>query len=76
MADKRDAIIALALAQQIKPILAGAGAPIQGFVLAELLATWLAGHTDDDPDKARRLRAGLLLSLLTAVRQLVALADG
>ena len=37
----------IALAQSIKPLLAGKGPEAQGAALADLVATWLAGHHPD-----------------------------
>ena len=36
----------LALAEAIKPMLAGKGDDVQGAVLAELVSTWLGGYQD------------------------------
>lgn len=35
---------AAAIADEIRPLLAGKGAAVQGAVLMQLTATWLAGH--------------------------------
>ena len=60
------------LVQRIGPILAGHPAPIQGAVLADLLATWLAGHhVPGDQDATRSKRAELLAMHCSTVRQLV-----
>ena len=62
----------LLVADQIKPILAGQGSPIQSAILAELTAIWLAGHIiPDDPEETRRLRAELLDGHVRLIRQLI-----
>jgi hypothetical protein len=48
----------------IRPIMAGHGPLVQGLVLADLLAYWLAGH----PEEARK---GVLKLHLEAVEDLV-----
>lgn len=54
-------------------ILAGNPAPVQGAVLADLLAIWLAGHIAESGDAAEtaRLREEMLDYHLRAVRALV-----
>ena len=69
-----EAEIALALAEAIKPMLAGHDPRVQGAALAELLATWLAGHQADTPRETERMRDLLLRGHIDAVRQLVPLA--
>jgi hypothetical protein len=60
------------LITRIKPILAGHSPDIQGAVLADLLAIWLAGHIDpDSPRETRKIRDSLLHNHLDAVRTLV-----
>jgi hypothetical protein len=60
-----------ALANRIKPLLAGHPAELQGAVLADLLAIWLAGHhVEGDEDATRKFRAELLSDHLAAVRLL------
>jgi hypothetical protein len=57
---------------QIEPILAGHPAPVQGAVLADLLATWLAGHIDKgSSQRTDLLREELLRHHLRTVRLLV-----
>lgn len=58
----------VALVDQIRPILHGRGEMIQGAVLADLLAMWLAGHVGPD---AEALRAELLAMHIDAVRKLI-----
>ena len=56
----------------ISPLLAGHPSPIQGAVLADLLATWLAGHIIlGDPAGTDALRERLLAFHLVAVRELI-----
>lgn len=60
------------LAKAIKPLLAGKSPAIQGAVLADLLALWLAGHVvPGDPAAAEELRAELLARHVRAVIRLV-----
>jgi hypothetical protein len=50
-----------AIVEQIKPLLAGKGAAVQGSVLADLTAIWIAGHiVPGDPAATRELQAGML----------------
>jgi hypothetical protein len=61
----------IALVDKIRPVLAGRAPEVQGAVLADLLAMWLAGHhTAGDEDATRRLRADLLAHHCAAVRAL------
>jgi len=70
------ALLAADLVERISPLLAGKGSAAQGAALADLLAIWLTGHiVIGDRAETRKLRAELLSSHLTAVRQLVDLAD-
>jgi len=65
-AEVRDMEAAIdAIVEQIRPLLAGKPAPLQGYVCAELTAIWLAGHHPD-------FRENLLRSQEIAVRELVA----
>ena len=62
----------VAVIEQIRPILRGKPAEMQGAVLADLLAIWLAGHhVEGDPDATRKFRAELLSAHLLQVRKLV-----
>jgi hypothetical protein len=63
------------LARTIGGLLYGKGPMVQAAVLADLTATWLAGHRADTPDATRGLRAELLSLHCTAIRKLVRLAD-
>ena len=60
------------LIERIRPILAGQPPPVQGAVLADLLATWLAGHIDRTSNQhTDALREELLTHHLATVRALV-----
>jgi hypothetical protein len=62
------------LVRLIGPILKGHPAPIQGAVLADLLAIWLAGHViEDDPAQTDRLRNSILKMHMGKVRELIPL---
>ena len=54
-----------ALVERIRPLLAGKPPPLQGAVLADLLAIWLAGHDAS-------LRDELLKAHIESVRALIA----
>lgn len=63
-----DACEICAILEAIKPLLAGRAAAVQGTVLADLLATWLAGHlVEGDEAASRQLRSDLLASHVDAV---------
>lgn len=59
---------ALEIIDRIKPLLAGHPPEVQGAVLADLLALWLAAHNSD-------ARAGVLDAHLNGVIQLVELNE-
>ena len=60
-----------AIVAQIKPLLAGKSPEVQGAVLADCLAIWLAGHQAAGGAAAtRKLRAELLAEHCFAVRHL------
>ena len=63
----------LDLANKIKPLLAGHSPKVQGAALAELLATWLAGHrlTCGDASETERMHEELLAMHIVTVRILV-----
>lgn len=64
---------AAAIVEAIKPLLAGRRPELQGLVLMDLLVTWLGGFiAPDDPVRTRELRAILLETHVTAVRELLA----
>lgn len=56
---------------RIRPHLAGLPPEIQGAVLADLLAMWLAGHQGGDEDATYNFREDLLDEHLKAVRALI-----
>jgi hypothetical protein len=60
------------LVKQIEPLLAGQPRQLQGAVLADLLAIWLAGHyVEGDQAATTELRAELLKHHLETVDRLV-----
>jgi hypothetical protein len=60
-----------AIVAQVRPLLAGKPAEIQGGVLADCLALWLAGHQIEGDEKATAtLRANLLALHMGAVQAL------
>jgi hypothetical protein len=62
----------LALVKEIRPLLAGRDANVQGAVLADLLAMYLAGHVQlGDPKATKRMREQVLKLHLTGVRALI-----
>jgi hypothetical protein len=62
------------IVESIRPLLAGKPPELQGAVLADLLAIWLAGHhVADDEDATRTMRAELLAAHCRAVRQLTSI---
>ena len=61
------------IVQSIRPLLAGKPPELQGAVLADLLAIWLAGHTvQGDPAATRQLRTEVLEAHLAGMRPLIA----
>ncbi len=56
------------IVERIRPLLAGHRPEIQGAVLADLLATWLAGHMGEGAD---RVREELLRMHIEMVRKLI-----
>jgi hypothetical protein len=62
------------IVESIRPLLAGKPPELQGAVLADLLAIWLAGHhVAGDEDATRKIRAELLAEHCFAVRQLTSI---
>jgi hypothetical protein len=62
----------MALVQAISPLLVGRSHWVQGAVLADLLAMWLAGHiVRGDPRQTKKVREQMLKSHLIAVRALI-----
>jgi hypothetical protein len=69
--DQEKIEIAHTIVEQIKPLLAGRPPGVQGLVLADLLAIWLAGHqVVGDQDATRTLRDELLAAHCLMVREL------
>jgi hypothetical protein len=61
------------IVKRIKSLLAGREPEIQGAVLADCLAIWLAGHiVPGDPAATARLRAEILAMHLDAIPRLIA----
>ena len=64
------------MVEAIRPLLAGKSAPVQGAVLADLLAIWLAGHsTDRGSTEDAALREELLAHHIKAVRTLISVNE-
>ena len=62
----------MALVHAIRPLLAGRSPEVQGAVLADLLAMWLAGHVMlGDPKATKRMRDETLEVHLKGVRALI-----
>jgi hypothetical protein len=72
---KKDVEEIIALIGQIKPILAGKSSAIQGAVLAELTAIWVAGHYGEDDKDTAEIRSSLLTMLVKLILKLTALKD-
>jgi hypothetical protein len=65
-----------ALYHACRDVLAGHPAHVQGATLADLLATWLAGHRIiDNPRETKRVRERLIEEHLKVVRKLIPLND-
>lgn len=63
------------LAKRIAPLLAGQSPEHQGAALADLLATFIAGHiVVGKPRETARLRAMLLTEHVKIVRKLIAIS--
>jgi hypothetical protein len=60
-----------ALTLRIQPLLAGHGPELQGAVLADLVAIWIAGHRCSDPAQERQIHDELLALHKEFVRELV-----
>ena len=60
------------LVEKIRPLLAGQNPDLIGAALADLTATWAAGHlVPNNPDQTAMLRASLLALHVEAVCRLV-----
>jgi hypothetical protein len=62
-----------ALTLRIQPLLAGHGPELQGAVIADLCAIWIAGHRCSDPAQERQIHEELLALHKKFVRELVAM---
>jgi hypothetical protein len=63
--------------ERIKPIIAGRPAKMQGAILADLLAIWLAEHrVVGDEDATRTMRAELLKGHIAVARKLMTVNAG
>jgi hypothetical protein len=63
---------AMALVKKIRPLLAGKDPSVQGAVLADLLAMWLAGHVQlGDPKATKRIREEMLEMHIVGVKALI-----
>jgi adenosyl cobinamide kinase/adenosyl cobinamide phosphate guanylyltransferase len=72
MIDANDARRANKIAtEQFYPLLVGLDPGIQSAVLADCLATWLAGHQMSDRAELERMREELLAEFIALVRELV-----
>jgi hypothetical protein len=56
---------------RVQPLLAGHGPKLQGAVIAELAAIWVAGHRCSDPAEERLVHDELLALYCEHVRALV-----
>jgi hypothetical protein len=62
---------ALEISRQIQPMLAGLGSDLQGAILADLTAMWLAGHIAADRETTQAMRKQILDMHIEAVRDLI-----
>jgi uncharacterized membrane protein YfbV (UPF0208 family) len=62
---------ALRVSQAVQQHLVGLGPQLQGAVLADLLALWLAGHMAEGEKRTAQLREQMLAMHLDVVRKLV-----
>jgi len=65
-----------ALLERIAPILAGQPAELQGAVVADLAAIWIAGHRDESRAEGDAMREELLEMHVRHVRELVCMYLG
>jgi len=63
------------LTHQIRPLLAGKSPEVQGAVLGELTATWIAGFRSEDPKDQQALRRNMLAMQFQYVWELVEAED-
>jgi hypothetical protein len=70
--DPTHARAAVDLFEQIVPLLRGQHPYVQGLVLADCLALWLAGHfIAGNPDATKSMRESLLKAHIAAVKDLI-----
>ena len=62
-----------AIVDRIKPILAGESPGVQGAVVADLAAIWIAGHRDESRAEGDAMREELLEMHCRHVRELLAM---
>lgn len=67
----RSTSLAIETAQGIAPLLAGLGPDVQGAILADLVATWLAGFQGGADDDTAEFREAMLADWLVAMRSLI-----
>lgn len=77
MMERSQAIVVVKLVDKIGPILGAHPPEIQGAVLADLLATWLAGHQmlDATPEMLTKYRGELLALHLELVADLAGINE-
>jgi hypothetical protein len=68
----KQAAEAMELVAAIGPLLAGKDASVQGAVIADLLAAWLAGHVQlGNPKQTKKIREQMLKMHIIHVRALI-----
>lgn len=72
----RDAELATALSKRIHPMLAGIGPALQGAVLADLLATWIAGHPPGVREEMLTFHLGMVRKLIPVNARAIAARAG
>ena len=65
-----------AIVARIRPMLAGIGPALQGSVIADLTAMWLAGHAPELREQVAKLNAGLVADLVALYDAMRAARDG
>jgi hypothetical protein len=65
------AILADERFREIRPHLGGVRPDVQGAILAQLVALWLAGHVSTDPGLQDKVREDMLEQLVATARQLI-----
>jgi len=67
---KHDPFLHDFIVERIHPILEGRGPEAQGAILAELLATWIAGHHPKVRDKVLRLHVRFVRELVPVMEKI------